>query len=384
MNSTFQFRTAQRIFSGPGSLKKISQNIGALGANLTHIAIVTQPSMVKYGYVETLTTMLKEENISSEVFSNVSPEPTIEQVEELSHLFNQEAFDLVIGIGGGSVLDVTKFLAVLYKNEQPLRHLMGMENIEKRNLPMVLIPSTAGTGSEVTPNSIITIPEEELKVGVVSQYFLPDQIYIDPEVTVNLPAHITAATGMDAFTHALESFISTKANVMSDMYAMKGMQLISENIVAAYHDGSNLEAREGMLLGSMFGGMALSAAGTAAVHAMAYPIGGSFGVTHGVANSMLLPHVMRFNFDAIEAQLLTIAKNTQLSSDNIAEGVLADIEHLTKELQIPQDLGSYGVERKDLSKLSNDALNVKRLMDNNPKTMEFNDVEKIYEKLLPK
>ncbi|WP_158737931.1 iron-containing alcohol dehydrogenase [Alteribacillus sp. YIM 98480] len=382
MANFYQFRSANRIFTGVGVVKTIKDNIHQLPGDIKNVLIIAQPSMLKFGYVDTLQEALSSAGVTSAVRSDVTPEPTIHYVEEAVEEINQEQYDAMIGIGGGSVLDVTKFFAVCHTNEQSVREMMGIEQIQKPGVPMILIPSTSGTGSEVTPNSILTLPEEELKVGVVSQYFLPQQVYLDAALTLELPKPITAATGMDAFTHSLESYISNKANPLSDMFAMESMKLISDNILEAYHNGKNETARENMLLGSMLGGMALSAAGTAAVHAMAYPIGGSFGVTHGVANSMLLPHVMEFNYDAVEERLEMVAQETSLSKSGNANDVLESIQSLTAELEIPQDLRAFGVKEDDVSDLAAAASNVKRLMDNNPKQMSVKEIETIYRRLL--
>lgn len=199
---------------------------------------------------------------------------------------------MLIGIGGGSVLDGVKLLSVMRTNDSSIRDMLGVNLVTKLGLPTILIPTTSGTGSEVTANAIVTIPEDELKVGVVSEYLLPALAVLDPELTISLPPKLTASTGMDAFTHAFESFISNKANPISDVFAAEAMRMIASSLVDAYENGYSLEARESMLLGSMYGGMALSSSGTAAVHALAYPLGGKFGIPHGVANAMLLPHVI--------------------------------------------------------------------------------------------
>jgi alcohol dehydrogenase class IV len=253
---------------------------------------------------------------------------------------------------------------------------------------MILVPTTAGTGSEVTPNAIVTLPDEALKVGIVSRHLLPQIVILDAELTLGLPKPITAATGMDAFVHALESYISTKANPISDMYAMESMRLIGANIVEAYENGRSLKAREAMMLGSMYGGLALTAAGTAAVHALAYPLGGMFNVTHGVANAMLLPHVMAFNLDAIEGRLSNVARALDLASKTDADPVAArklidKMEEWTAAVDIPQDLRKFGVSEAHLDALAVAASKVKRLLGNNPKALTLDDMKFIYSRLLP-
>ncbi|CAH2918683.1 MAG: Alcohol dehydrogenase (EC [uncultured Paraburkholderia sp.] len=256
---------------------------------------------------------------------DVQPEPTIENVETVYRdQIAPFAPDAVLAIGGGSVLDAAKLFAVRLTNHAPLRDWLGIDLIASPGVPLILVPTTSGTGSEVTPNAIVTLPDEELKVGIVSRHLLPQLVILDATLTLDLPKPITAATGMDAFIHALESYISTKANPVSDMYAMESMRLIGGNLIEAYENGHSLKAREAMLLGSMYGDLAL----TAAVHALAYPLGGMFNITHGVANSMLLPHVMEFNLDAIVGRLANVAHALGLaryddSDDAAANALLA-------------------------------------------------------------
>jgi alcohol dehydrogenase class IV len=320
---------------------------------------------------------------------DVQPEPTIENIEVV---FGEQiapfAPDAVLSIGGGSVLDAAKLFAARLTNREPLREWLGIDRIGSPGVPLILVPTTAGTGSEVTPNAIVTLPDEALKVGIVSRHLLPQLVILDATLTLGLPQPITAATGMDAFIHALESYISTKANPISDMYAMESMRLIGANLVEAYRNGQSLEAREAMLLGSMYGGLALTAAGTAAVHALAYPLGGMFDITHGVANSMLLPHVMRFNRDAIVERLAKVARALELprhddDDEAAADSLLASIATWTEVMAIPQNLREFGVSEADLQPLAEAALKVKRLLGNNPKPLDLEDIKGIYQRLLP-
>ncbi|WP_272943195.1 iron-containing alcohol dehydrogenase [Pseudomonas asplenii] len=293
-----------------------------------------------------------------------------------------------MAIGGGSVLDAAKLFSVLLTNDTPLRSMLGIDNIARAGIPTVLVPTTAGTGSEVTPNAIVTLPDEALKVGAVSRHLLPTLVLLDPLLTLSLPKAITAATGMDAFTHALESFISTKANPVSDGFALESMRLIAGSLVESYEQPDSVRARADMLLGSMYGGLALTAAGTAAVHALAYPLGGQFHVTHGVANAMLLPHVMLFNQDACADRLKRAAcvcgiAREEDSAEQAAGKLVAQIVEWTHRLQIPQDLRTFGVEDQHIPELAIAASKVTRLMVNNPKAMSLEDIEAVYRCLLP-
>ncbi|UQZ94251.1 iron-containing alcohol dehydrogenase [Bacillus safensis] len=383
----YHFQTASHIVSGAGSLDLLGEKLDGLGlSRLTSIFILTQPSIVSLGYADHIKRELAKKGIASEVSTEIKPEPTEENIEDVFHTFLRGEHDAIIGIGGGSVLDAAKILAVLKTNDQPISALVGTNLVKKRGVPTILIPTTSGTGSEVTPNAIVTFPEKELKIGMVSPHLLPDLVVLDPALTLNLPKSITAATGMDAFTHALESYISNKANPFSDMFALESMRLISGSIQEAYHHGDNMKARENMLVGAMYGGMALTSAGTAAVHAMAYPLGGKYKISHGVANSMLLPHVTAFNADHIIDRLEHVARAIGLAGahtkQELAEHVIRQIEEWTADLHIPQQLKAFGVSKEDVPALAQAASEVKRLMDNNPKPMSVSDIEQVYMKLL--
>lgn len=381
----YALRIPSSIVAGCGSFDNIAEHLKPI-AGVKSVFIVSQPSMRRQGFLPFLQKELGKLGIAAEASLAIQPEPTEANIEEVFRQMGDRRFDLIIGLGGGSALDAAKLLSVLATNSLALKEMVGVGKVKEKGIPTVLIPSTSGTGSEVTPNAIVTFPDEQLKAGVVSPYLLPRLVILDPALTVRLPKPITAATGMDAFTHALESYISVKANPFSDMFALEAIRLISRGILRAYRDGDDLLAREQMLIGSMYGGLALSGAGTAAVHAMAYPIGGRFGVTHGVANSMLLPHIMAFNLDAVHDRLAQVADAIGLrpagGSAAAAEAVLRQIEEWTRELNIPQNLAAFGVREEHLNELSVAASKVTRLMDNNPKPMGLSDIKEIYGKLL--
>lgn len=389
MSTPYHFQTVKHIVHGPHSLDQLADKLALLDRPVRRIAFITQPVIEQMGVVARVVEALAQKDVQTLIVRDVQPEPTIENVETV---FREQiapfAPDAILSIGGGSVLDAAKLFAVRLTNEEPLRQWLGVDLIKQPGVPLVLVPTTAGTGSEVTPNAIVTLPDEELKVGIVSRHLLPQLVILDATLTVGLPKPITAATGMDAFIHALESYISTKANPISDMYAMESMRLIGANLIEAYRNGQSLPARQAMLLGSMYGGLALTAAGTAAVHALAYPLGGMFNITHGVANSMLLPHVMAFNRDAIVPRLATVAHALALarhddSEQAAADKLLAALREWTAVLEIPQDLRSFGVSEEHLEPLAVAASKVKRLLGNNPKVLSHDDIKAIYQRLLP-
>ncbi|MFD1415793.1 iron-containing alcohol dehydrogenase [Oceanobacillus jeddahense] len=387
MGNLYQFQTANHIISGKDSIKQISDHLKILNIEIRNILMIAQPSMIKHGFVDHIQQQLEKENIKADINTDILPEPTANNINEVFQSISANEYDALIGIGGGSVLDATKILSVMFTNAGSIEDKLGTDLVKNKGIPTVLIPSTAGTGSEVTPNAIVTLPDEELKIGMVSKYLLPNLVILDPVLTLSLPKHITAATGMDAFTHAFESFISNKANLISDMFALESIRLISDSIVEAYENGSNIEAREKMLVGSMYGGMALTSAGTAAVHALAYPLGGKFNISHGVANSMLLPYVTEFNLDSIRNKMHAVADamkmdTANLSEDEAARAVIDKIREWTEVLEIPQNLKSYGVSESHLKEISIAASKVTRLLNNNPKEMSLRDIEEVYRKLL--
>ncbi|KIH82939.1 iron-containing alcohol dehydrogenase [Pseudomonas batumici] len=389
MTAIHHFQTVKNIIHGPGSLEQLGDKLYLLDTPLKQVVLVTQNAMHRLGVTDKIKAQFARRGIAVHMIDNVEIEPTLENIERV---FREDvapfAPDALIAVGGGSVLDAAKLFAVMLTNDTPLKELLGIDKVSNPGKPMVLVPTTSGTGSEVTPNAIVTLPDEELKIGVVSRHLLPTLVILDPLLTLSLPKAITAATGMDAFTHSLESFISTKANPLSDTFALESMRLIAGSIVEAYQQPDSVRARGDMLLGSMYGGLALTGAGTAAVHALAYPLGGKFHVTHGVANAMLLPHVMAFNLDSCAARLKRAAcvcgVALESDSDEVAAGKLIEQIHTwTAILNIPQNLREFNVAEEHLAEMAVAASKVTRLMANNPKVLSLDDIQQLYRRLLP-
>lgn len=385
----YHFQTVKHVIHGPDSLSSLGERLHLLDTPLKRVVLVTQDAMHRLGVTERVVAQLQEKSITVTVIDNVEIEPTLENIEGVFRsAIAPAAPDALIAIGGGSVLDAAKLFSVMLSNDTPLKDMLGIDKVAHPGRPTVLVPTTSGTGSEVTPNAIVTLPDEELKIGVVSRHLLPTLVILDANLTLGLPKPITAATGMDAFTHALESFISTKANPISDAFALESMRLIAGSIVEAYQQPGSVQARSDMLLGSMYGGLALTAAGTAAVHALAYPLGGKFHVTHGVANAMLLPHVMAFNADSCAPRLKRAACVCGIAQDSDSESVAAGklIEQITQwthTLEIPQNLRDFGVAEEHLADMAVAASKVTRLMTNNPKALSLDDIQQLYRCLLP-
>lgn len=386
MVGRIEFRTAANIIAGEGAAEDIGRVLELLGGP-SSLMLVTQKQILDAGLAETHLTELERHGVRVILVDDIGVEPTVENLTQVYERTVKDEVDAITGLGGGSCLDAAKLLSVMRTNDMSLPEMIGIEKVGRPGLPTCLIPTTAGTGSEVTPNAIVTLPDQELKQGVVSRHLLPTLSVVDPALTYTLPKSLTASTGMDAFIHSFESFLSKKANAVSDMFALRSMRLIARSIVTAYQEPDNAMARSDMIYGSMFGGMALTGSGTTAVHALAYPLGGKFKIPHGVANAILLPHVFEFNLGAVGARVSEIASALDIDSGKDwkedARRILDRIRKWSTELELPTDLSAWGVTRSDLSDLATAASKVTRLLVNNPRQMSVSDIEGIYARLLP-
>jgi alcohol dehydrogenase class IV len=293
----------------------------------------------------------------------------------------------VIGLGGGSPIDIAKTVAVMLGNQGDIADYFGVDLVPKPGVPSLIIPTTAGTGSEVTPIAILSDEEEKLKKGVVSQHLFPRVALLDPELTLGLPPAVTAATGMDALIHAIEAYTSVNATDLTDLLAARAIGLIADNLRAAYARGDNLAARAAMLEGSLLAGMAFANAGVTAVHAFAYPIGAEFHIPHGVANTLMLPAVMQFNLVGNLGKFAEVAElmgqpTEGLSLREAAEEAVEAVVQLAEDLGVPTSLGEFGVKEEHLPALAEGVMKVTRLLANNPRTLTQADAEEIYRSVL--
>jgi alcohol dehydrogenase class IV len=370
---------------GPGALKQLADEVKALNAK--KVLIVTDKGLVDAGLVGRAQDILKKHQISNAVFDKVEADPRYEIVADCVDGLHREKADLLIGLGGGSPIDIAKVSAVMATNDGPITEYFGIDLVPKAGLPTLIIPTTAGTGSEVTPIAILSDHTERLKKGIVSQFLFPSTALLDPELTLGLPAHVTAATGMDALIHAMEAFTSKNATSITDMFARQAMQLIARNIRTAYADGGNLAARSNMLEGSLLAGMAFTNAGVTAVHAFAYPIGAEFHIPHGIANSIMLTPVMAFNQLGNPAKFAEIAEHlgentTGLSDREAAQAAVDAMRNLAADLNIPDHLSEFGIQEKDIPGLAEGVMKVTRLLVNNPRVLTQKDAEAIYRSVL--
>lgn len=329
---------------------------------------------------------LQSAGIAVSVLDDVPPEPDVATFEGLRTQARQLSIDAVIGLGGGSVLDTAKLIAALVDRTESVKEAFGIGKLGGRVKRLVCIPTTAGTGSEVSPNAILSDEDENLKKGVVSPWLVPDAAFVDPELTLGLPPGLTATTGIDALVHCIEAYANLHAHPMVDLYALEGIRLIGTNIRAAFADGSNLAARSAVALGSLYGGLCLGPVNTAAVHALAYPLGGEFHVPHGLANAFLLPHVLRFNLSAAPARYAAVARALgvpDLGSDEAtAEAGITEIEAICAACQIPRRLSDIGIPADAIPRMAKSALTVTRLLRNNPRPLTEEDAIHIYRKAM--
>lgn len=383
--SHYSILMPSRVVAGPGSIESIAEIVADFGVK--RVLIVSDKGVARAGLIEQPKALLEAAGLSVAVIDDTPPEPEVGQVEALFAVAKTHASELVIGIGGGSAMDVAKIIAVLLNNDVALRDLLNKAPIARRGLPTLMIPTTAGTGSEATPNSIVLVPEDELKVGIVSPKLMPDCVILDPKLTLGLPPAITASTGMDALTHAIECYASKKGNPFSELYAIKAITLIARSIRKAFVDGSDLEARHDVLLGAMYGGMCIATSSTTAVHALAYPLGGKYRIAHGISNAILLPYVMRFNLlgNSDKFRQMAIAMGLDVSTltdEQAANAMIDELFALNRDLQIPGDLKRWNITEADLETLVEGAAKVTRLLDNNPRPMSKSDIRAIYTQLI--
>ena len=313
----------------------------------------------------------------------VDQEPTVAIFEGVLQKARNETVEAVLGIGGGSALDVAKLTAALARSGQPVREVLGINLLQGRDLFLVCLPTTSGTGSEVSPNAILLDDADQMKKGVVSPHLVPDAAVVDPFLTLSVPPPVTAATGLDALTHCIEAYANKFAHPAVDLYALEGIRLISANLLHAVRNGDDLEARAALALGSLYGGLCLGPVNTAAVHALAYPLGGKFHVAHGVSNAVLLAEVLRFNLPhAVEryakvAQALGVEGNGPALS--LAQRGVEHLAHLAQACGVPQRLSELGVPREAIPSMAKAAMQVTRLLKNNPRSVTEQAAVEIYE-----
>ena len=379
--SQFTFETAPKIICEQGGADRLGEIARSLG--ITRLFLVTDAGLIKAKLIDSALASLNAAGVATTVFSDVQADPPEVSVQAAVDAARAAGVDGVIGFGGGSSLDTAKLVALLARTPQVLPEIYGIGLARGPRLPLIQVPTTAGTGSEVTPISILTTPSHEKK-GVVSPLLYPDVALLDSRLTLGLPPAVTAMTGVDAMVHAIEAYTTRlKKNPLSDALAVKALQLLYANLPAAVSDGKDATVREKMLLGSLFAGMAFANAPVGAVHALAYPLGGHYHLPHGLSNSLVLGPVLEFNLPAADAQYAELGRailpELASATDDIAARAFVEaIGERVAAMPYAQTLREAGVREDDLLMLATDAMNVQRLLVNNPRDVAYDDALAIY------
>lgn len=369
-------------YTGWGSLAHLTGEVERFGAK--RVLVVTDPFLKELGLTDKVEKPLAEIGVTTELYTEIVPEPPLAVGEKLVAYTRDYAFDLVIGLGGGSALDLAKLAGALAVHEGKVAdylNLTGSKQVSKKGLPTILITTTSGTGSEITNISVLSL--ETTKDVVTHDYLLADVAIVDPELTISLPPKVTAATGVDALTHAVEAYISKNASPVSDALALQAIRLITSSIRTAVLEGTNKQARTDMSYGSYLAGLAFFNAGVAGVHALAYPLGGQFHIAHGESNAVLLPYVMGYIRSSCEKRMKDIYDAMGFSSANLSQEeasyrCVAELQRLVKDVKIPFTLKGFNIKEYALEGLTNDALEQKRILARSPLPLVKEDILKIY------
>ena len=371
----------QKIVFGTGCIETFTEDYKKMG--LQRLMVLTAPPILPL--IEEPLANLKAAGVSIEIFQNILAEPTVNDFKQILEVARQFKADSVVGIGGGSVLDVTKLVAAFLNSNQQVEDCFGTGFIKAKGLWFACLPTTAGTGSEVSPNAILLDERDHLKKGIVSPYLIADAAYVDPKLTWTVPSKVTADTGMDALTHCIEAYTNKFAHPSVDIYALQGIRLIAANLEKAVKDGKNVEAREALAFGSLYGGLCLGPVNTAAAHALSYPLGGEFHIPHGLSNAILLPSVMKFNMPANVKRhaevAIALGCEPGKNDEETAQRGVEFIYRLAEAVGIPKKLTDLGIPQTAVPGMAKAAMQVQRLLKNNPREVTEQDALEIYNSL---
>ncbi|MBP8684359.1 MAG: iron-containing alcohol dehydrogenase [Synergistaceae bacterium] len=379
----FKFRMPQEVTFGSGCSRTAPEKASLLGSKRP--LLITGSHMAQSEDLTWLMERSSELGMCPGHWDKVEPEPPVELLEEAAVFIRNGSYDCLIAFGGGSSMDFTKMAAVMAENpEIKVSDMVGSEKIPRKGLPTIMIPTTSGSGSEVSAVAVFSFADERMKKGISSRFLVADIALVDPELTLDLPPHITAASGMDALVHGVESFLSLGTNQFTQDLALIAISNIYSNLTECVLNGQNLKAREAQSYGSMIAGMAFSMSGTAGVHAMAYPLGGQFHVPHGEANTALLRWVMEYSLEGCEEKFIPIAKAMGVYADRMsacdsANAALKAIVELGEKIGVKTRLREFGIPKEASAEMAEAALKEVRLMSNNPRPLDFEAVKKIYE-----
>lgn len=385
MLTDYSLKMPKNIRAGAHAIEQLTD---ILNDSIKKIVIFTDKGLLGLGLVDLPIQMIKEAGIEYTILSDIPAEPNYHEAQAMIDAFKEEKADFIIAVGGGSVMDVAKLASILATDAYTVKDLLDNPLLAKKQVPSLMIPSTAGTGAEATPNAIVGVPEKDLKIGIVNPEMIADFVLLDARLIQNLPQPIAAATGVDALCHAIECFTSAKANPISDTFALEALDLIMNNIIEACTNSEALTAKSKMLLGSFYAGVAITASGTTAVHALSYPLGGKYHIAHGVSNAILLTPVMKFNEPAIK-DLLAIAYDRVvkdgdkgLSEAEKSAYMINRLDEIVKVLEIPTSLQTFNVPAVDIDGLVEAGMEVTRLLVNNKREVTPEDARAIYLQIL--
>ncbi len=387
MLSQYHIKMPRAVYGGEKAIDSLTAIIE--GCQAKRVAIFTDKGIRDHGLLALPEQAVKAAGVEYYILDDLPPEPSYLAVQKLVDQFKATGADLIVACGGGSVMDTAKLASVLVTGEYGVKELLDHPGMAKKCLPAVLIPTTAGTGAEVTPNAIVAVPEKALKVGIVNDHMIADYVILDPRMIKDLPRSIAAATGVDALAHCIECFTSNKANPFSDMYALEGLDLILGSIQRACDDPGAMAEKNRMQMAAYYGGLAIAASGTTAVHALSYPLGGRYHIPHGVSNAILLAPVMRFNEPACRERLAVVydrccheGGSGPRAMEEKSAWVIRRLEEIVARLDIPASLRQLGVPEGDLDSLVEAGMQVQRLLVNNPRPVTPADARAIYRQVL--
>jgi alcohol dehydrogenase class IV len=382
-NSVLEFFSPKTIITGIDSVNSVVEEIEKLGG--TKILVVTDPGIIDAGLVEPLLDLIRRKNIPVDVFDDVNPDPELGKVEACVSYLKDGSHDLVIGYGGGSPIDVAKYSAVFVKHAGEVRDYLGRHMLQRRGLPTIMIPTTAGTGSEVTWAAVFHDEVDHVKKAVWSPFLRADTVIVDPSLTLTMPHELTIDTGIDALVHALEAYVARDATHLTDALAIKAIWLVNKSLRTVVEDGSNLEARYDMSVAAMMAGLAFCNAGLGAIHAMALLLDGEYGFTHGRSLTVLAPAIMNFNLSANPAKYAQIAnalgeRTEKLKEEEVGGSAIIAVIKLVNDLGVPIRLRDYGIEKDKLEQMGKRAFEIgQRLLPMNPRPMGEDDSVRIYQ-----
>ncbi|MCO7118127.1 iron-containing alcohol dehydrogenase [Oscillibacter valericigenes] len=384
MIETYNLKMPHSVFSGKNALENIPAILKE--NHVQHLAVFTDQGIRGAGLLELPMAWVEQSGVDTVILDDLPAEPTYAEAQKLVDQCKAWGADFIMAVGGGSVMDTAKLASILMTDEYGIKELLDTPTQAKKCIKSLMIPTTAGTGSEATPNAIVAVPEKQLKVGIVNSEMIADFVILDAVMIKKLPRKIAAATSVDALAHAIECWTSNKANPFSDIFALQALDMILNNIERACDDAEAMDAKNQMQIASFYAGVAITASGTTAVHALSYPLGGKYHIAHGVSNAILLAPIMRFNELACRERLAAAYDRCIRGGETTLEGksaaVITRLEQIVRHLDIPTSLTEFGVPEEDLEALVASGMEVTRLLDNNMREITPDDARYLYQQVL--